>query len=138
MHYLAENTIFPDNTLSNPAINNIHMGAGIIKRVTIVFPPGCVRLVSVQIWRGTEQLFPTLTGTAYAEDDQDIEFSCYIPLLSNDNVITVVGWANGCSYKHKVNVMLEVSDPDEPELATVLYKLGEMLVLFMDFLKRNW
>jgi hypothetical protein len=138
MNYLVECLVYPAHTSTNKLITEVKLSAGILRRVDIVFPPGCVRLVHVQVFHGVNQILPVIPGTSYAEDSMHLELPEYIPFATGDNTFWIVTWNTGCSYKHLVNIMLNVQEPEELDEATALKYLADAIIALVEKVRTWW
>lgn len=129
MHYVVPVTVLPSNTVDNPVIEPVHLAAGTLTDVTIIFPPGCARLVRIQIYHGASQILPTTAETSYAEDANEIHAKEYLPFDTGSNLFSVVGWNTGASYRHVVNVYFEVRAVEELDLPETLMMMTEVLAV---------
>jgi hypothetical protein len=68
MHYSTSLTVPADTAVGDPATGNIDLPAGIIQHTTIIFPPGCSRMVKVCVLDGATQIMPKNAAEKYAED----------------------------------------------------------------------
>lgn len=130
MHYVYDVLVLPANIASNNVEYPVKLGAGIIRHVSIIFPPGCARLVKVTIWNNAEQLLPTNAEAVYGEDSYAVETDCYIDIAETGNDLYVLAWNTGTNYQHMVHVMFDVQGIDEPVLGKsveTLYKTVESL-----------
>lgn len=137
MHYVYGVPVLPANTKANFVQQDIKLGAGIIRHVTIIFPPGCVRLIHCAIWNKAIQILPTNPEATYGEDSYVVEADCYVPTSEYGNQFYVIAWNEGTSYKHVLTVMLDVQGVNEPDMGsavTTLYKVVEQLVSVL----RGW
>lgn len=131
MHYVYDVPVLPANTAANFVQHSVKLAAGIIKHVSIIFPPGCARLVHVTIWNDSIQLLPTNPEAKYGEDAYVVEADCYIPTREFGNQLYVIAWTLGTQYKHVVTVMIDVQGIDEPDMGssvTTLYNVVDLLV----------
>jgi hypothetical protein len=137
MHYVAEVTVLPAHTIDNPLIVPVKMSTGTLTDVSIVFPPGCVRLVNIQIFHGPVQILPTDPETYYAEDSMTIPIKENIRFGTGDNVFFIVGWHVGCSYRHRINVHFDVRDVTEFTTADAIIYLTETMAELSERI-RGW
>jgi hypothetical protein len=130
MHYAYDVWVLPENISSNHVEVPIKLAAGIITHVTIIFPPGCARLIRCTLWDNANQLLPTNIDATYGEDAYAVEIECYYPTWLFGNEFTVLAWNVGALYKHLIHVMIDVQGVDEPDISKAietLYKTVESL-----------
>lgn len=127
MHYAVEVTVLPSNVAANPVIVPVHLAAGTLTDVDIVFPPGCARLVNIQIYHGVNQILPTTPETYYAEDSRSVHANEHLVFDTGSNLFYVVGWNVGAAYRHRVNVYFDVRGVEELDLPETLMMMTEVL-----------
>jgi len=132
MHYAAAVEVLPKHTADNPVIVPLHFAAGTLTGVNIIFPPGCVRRVCIQIYHGVNQILPTEPGTYYAEDSTNIPIQENLSFDTGSNLFYIVGWNVGCYYRHKVDVHFEVRDVSEYTTAEALIYMTEMIAILSE------
>lgn len=135
MHYSYDVLVLPAYTSDNHLEVPIKISAGVIKHVSILFPPGCARLVHCTFWDNAEQLLPTNLGATYSENAYAVEIECYIPTWIFGNEFTVLAWNNGCSYKHLIHVLLDVQGVDEPDMSKTIETLNNVIDTLVNLLK---
>ena len=127
MHYVVPVTVLPANLANNPVIVPVHLAAGTLTDVNIIFPPGCARLVNIQIYHGVTQILPTTPETYYSEDSKEIHAKEYLRFDTGSNLFYVVGWNVGTSYQHRVHVYFDVRAVEELDLPETLMMMTEVL-----------
>jgi len=135
MHYTTDVRVLPSNTADNHVEVPIKFSAGIIKHVSILFPPGCVRQVYCTIWDGAEQLLPTNMDATYHEDDYTVEIDCYFPTFVYGNKLYILAWNVGCSYAHNLHVMFDVQGVDEPDITKSIDVFNNVIQTLVDLIK---
>ena len=128
MNYLAEALVLPEYTSANKLILPVKLSAGILRRVDIVFPPGCVRRVHVQVFHGVNQVLPLVPGTSYAEDGTRLELPEHRPFETGENLFYIVAWNDGCAYQHLITIMINVQEPGEIDEPAALKYLADAIV----------
>ncbi|MBA7530539.1 hypothetical protein ES705_22747 [subsurface metagenome] len=119
MYYEYEITIPANTQKSNPTKKDCPLTHGILREVSIVFPPGCHRLAHIIIIRFERQLFPTNTEMSFAGDTFPLEFEEYYPIIEVPYSLRVEGWNDDDTYPHTVRVrfgLLNVNTVAKPEL----------------------
>jgi len=138
MHYSIPIRVEPANTADNPAIVRGHFGAGVLRKVDVVFPPGPAGLVRIFIFHENIQILPTNPEGYYSGDDIHITAQCWINLSECDNIITVVGYNVGCNFPHTILLYFEVKDPDEPDLTELLNNQIRLMSQLVDLYKSTF
>jgi hypothetical protein len=137
VHYVYDVPVLPANTASNHVQQSIKLGAGIIRHVTIIFPPGCVRLVRCTLWNKSVQVLPTNPEATYGAESYVVEADCYVSTEEYGNQFYFLAWTEGSAYAHTLTVMLDVQGVDEPDMGSAvktLYKIVDQLVTVL----RGW
>lgn len=135
MHYAYDARVLPAHTASNYLETSIKIAAGIIKHVTLIFPPGAVRQVYCTFWNPAEQLLPNNPEATYHEDSYAVEIECYIPTWIFGNQFYLLAWNVGCVYPHMIRVMVDVQGVDEPDLAAVAQTLNNTVDTLVSLIK---
>jgi hypothetical protein len=135
MHYAYDIPVLPANTIGNHIEVPIKLSAGIIKHVSIIFPPGCVRQVFCTFWDGAEQLLPTNMDGTYNEDNYVVEIDCYIPTWLFGNDFWVLAWNVGCAYPHRIRVLVDVQGVSEPDIGETVKILKNTIDSLVTVLK---
>lgn len=135
MQYSLPVKVHPSNTADNPSYVRAHFGAGILRKVDVIFPPGPSGLVYVSIFHENKQILPTNPEGVYYGDNVHISTQCYINLIDEDNILVVKGYNIGCSFPHTILLLFEVRDPDEPDLIDVMNRQINLLETLVDIYK---
>ncbi len=108
MFYSLAITI-PANTLAaKPLEQELRMGPGVIHRVSVGFPGGCVGLAHLQILQHDHQLWPTNPDASLASDDHQLEWDDYWELADVPYSLTLRAWNLDDTYDHTVTVRIGV------------------------------
>jgi hypothetical protein len=137
MHYAYSVLVLPSNDITNPAKEMIHFQTGVIKHVSIAFPPGPARMVSTFINHGAEKWLPLIPNQVYTEDNYTIEIDCYHPIPEGSNLFTIIAWNVGCSYQHRLNYYFTVQSPEEPDEYMAIMAMAQS-VYGLAQLMRSW
>lgn len=137
MQYAYDLNVLTTNTASNPVRQQIILGAGIIKKVSFLFPPGCNRLVHCYFADRAVQLLPTNPEADYNEDDAFIQVPVHFDMSHMDNYYWLVAWCVGTTYDHNVHVLIDVQSVDEPNELHVIKILAEAIDNLV-MLLRSW
>jgi len=135
MHYAYDVMVLPAHTSSNHLEVPIKISAGIIKHVSMIFPPGAVRQVYCTLWDNAEQLLPDNLDGTYHEDSYAVEIPCHIPTWIYGNEFYILAWNRGCIYPHGVRVMLYVQGVDEPELSKSIDTFNNVIETLVSLIK---
>ena len=135
MHYAYDVPVYPVNTVDNHFEVPVILSAGILRHVTIRFPPGCARLVNCSIWDASEQRFPTNMEAVYCEDSYAVEIDCYLPTWLYGNEFTILAWSLGTGYLHVLRVLMYVQSVEEPDLAATINNINTVTDSMISVLK---
>jgi len=134
MHYAFSVLVLPANTIQNPVKKELHFQTGIVKHVSIAFPPGPARMVSTFVMHGAQKWLPLLPDQVYVEDNYTIEIDCYHPIPEGENLFTIYAWNVNCNYQHRLNYYFTVQSPEEPDeymaimaMAQSIYGLAQLM-----------
>ena len=112
MHYSVELTVPANTAVATPATATVDLPAGIIKHSTIIFPPGCSRMVLVCIKSGTDQIMPKNSAEKYAEDAYHFEIGEFY-IMDSAETLTISASSVGTNYQHKITAHFEVQSLEE-------------------------
>lgn len=94
---------------------------GILRRVQITFPPGCLNYVRANIYKEGVQLFPInvsgVDGAHYFSwDDYIFDFNTFQLLKSSPTDFDLYGWNDGTDvyYEHTIHAYYHVEEIDIP------------------------
>lgn len=110
----VEVTIPANTSHLTPYQENITLSAGKLVRVWIGFPPGCARMVYVQVLLVNTPILPVTADQYYAYDGVVFERECLVQLDNDPYEITVRGYSDGTIYDHKISFIFQlVTDADD-------------------------
>jgi hypothetical protein len=135
VHYSKALTVLKTNTASNPAITTLKLAAGRLEHASIHFPAGCLYKVSVQVFLGNTQVFPTNLGEYYTLEDYTVEAGSYLELGPGENRLTIRGFSTDAVNPHNIYFMFDVRSVDQPELESILYYMAESIGNLSDVIK---
>jgi len=99
----------PANTPeASPVWKDLLMRKGVINKLDIHFPAGCVGLVHVAIFYGDTQLWPEQKGEYFATDDETISFTEYFELIHDWLEIRAMLWNEDDTYDHTISIRISV------------------------------
>jgi len=107
MHYSVELEVPADTPVLTPVTAPLELPVGFLRHTTIVFPPGCSRMVLVCILEGATQLFPRNSDLKYAEDGYHFEIDEFYR-MDTAKTLTVSASSAGTAYKHVISIHYEV------------------------------
>lgn len=127
MHYSKTLTVLKTNTSTAQAITTLKLAAGTLRHASIHFPAGCLYKVSVQVFLGNYQVFPTNLGEYYTLEDYTVEAGAFLNLGPGENLLTIRGYSTDAKNDHNVYCMFEVQSVEELDLAKVLNSMAEAI-----------
>lgn len=100
----------PKNTSADsPYLYTLRLPVGVIKKLWVEFPRGCMGLVGLQIHRAVEQLFPIPSGGWFRSDDAvyDFNFTHYVNTEPFECEFRTYNLDD--TYTHTIHVTLEMT-----------------------------
>ena len=93
----------PANTARAAAVtSDLLLAPGVITKVDVEFPSGCVGLVSTFASRGASQIFPTNAGQEFAADDETITWPDEYEVADAPFSLRMTAWNTADSFAHTV------------------------------------
>jgi len=120
MHYSITLDVPANTPLITPVTGAATLPAGIIKHTTIVFPPGCSRMVKAIILDDTTQIMPKNADEVYAEDAYHFEIGEFY-IMDTGRDITLSAYSPGTGYKHTLTAHFEVVSLEEMAMGRTGY-----------------
>ena len=108
MFYDFALTIPAGTAEASPIRQGMDLTHGVIHSVRIIFPPGPRGEVSVQIYDGGHQLYPTNSGGVFNADNIAISFDDYYELLRGKYDLEARGWSPDADYQHVIRIQIGV------------------------------
>ena len=100
----------PKNTAqANPYTLQIRLPIGVIKRLWVEFPRGCMGLVGIQIYRAVEQIFPIPAGGWFRSDAAVYDFNFTHYIKSEPYEVILCAYNLDDTYQHTVHITLEMT-----------------------------
>lgn len=96
MNYSTRIDVLPLRGFYFPIPTEIKLCGGVIHRVEVTIPDGCMDLVGVKICNGSHQLWPSAEGTYYRGNGVTYSFRENYLLTKEINVLTV--FCVNCDY----------------------------------------
>jgi len=106
MFYVFDYTITTSDVEATPKELDLHLTAGVIHQVDILFQDGCDHLVNVQIFQANHQLWPTNSGKALRGNATVISFREFQELQAGGAMLTALIWGDGTV--EDVEVIIEI------------------------------
>ncbi len=114
-----------------PYRQTLKLTKGIIHRVELSFPPGCVALVKCRFRRGLHQVWPTNRDEVFAWDAVQIAWNDFEPLEEAPYELLFEAWSPAAIYEHSIAVRLgilprEIVQPVS-DTGGILKKIGQLI-----------
>lgn len=91
---------------------DIHLTAGVIHQMDIMFEDGCAYDVAVQIFHGGAQIWPSEPGTSFRGNSTIVSFREFFPLLKAVNTLRAVIWTEDAASIGMVVIQFGVLPPE--------------------------
>lgn len=108
MYYVFRLDIPANTEESDPEKLTCQLTYGIVRGVSISFPPGPMGLAHIVIYRFEHQVWPTNPDESFAWDDYTIEFNEEFDLTERPHTLSLRGWNDDDTHSHEVTVRFEV------------------------------
>lgn len=112
MIYEQRLTIPKLTTQDYPEVSVMVVHPGIVRKVSIEFPPGCCGLAHLQIWYWGRCIWPSSPNTDFASDTHPLDFGESIEIIDPPYEFWIVGWNEDDSYDHTPRVRIEITAPE--------------------------
>jgi len=135
MLYTVELPIPANTDKLNPVRQTIKVWRGVINRIRITFPTGCVGLAHIRILHGGHQIAPVNEGSWFSGDGGGPDYQEFIPLQKEINELTIEGYNEDDTYPHKPIVEISVLPYEVLAMPTLDYDLVYAMVRLMGEVK---
>lgn len=92
MFYVFSYTPIITDTLADPHEFEMHLTAGVIHQVDVLFQDGCNHEQFVQLWLANKQLWPSNRGEKLRGNATAISFREFFEIKSGSSILTVKIW----------------------------------------------
>jgi len=92
MFYVFSYTPTAADTEANPHLMDLHLTAGVIHQVDVLFQSGCAHKIFVQIWKGGTQVWPTNRGENFRGDATVISFRDFQEVIPGGDLYRAKIW----------------------------------------------
>jgi len=93
MFYVFSHTPTVNDVAATPYELEMHLSAGVIHQVDILFQVGCVHQEFVQIWLANQQLWPSNRGESIRGNATVISFREFFELEVGRSILTAKIWS---------------------------------------------
>lgn len=108
MFYAFSHTPDADDTEAEPHVLDLHLTAGIVHQVDVLFQSGCAHTHFVQIFDGNHQLWPSNRGEKLRGDATVISFREFYELTPGNTRLTAHIWATDAEAFKEIIIQLGV------------------------------
>lgn len=115
MFYDFAITVPADTKEATPFSQELKLTAGVIQKVSLLFPPGPHGMVKVRIMDDGHQFLPTNPDGYFATDDEAVNIDEWYPLDAEPFSLRAVGYSPGTTYSHTISIRIGVLRPEEVE-----------------------
>ena len=115
MFYDVSFTVPAGRALATPYEVDVKLCRGVIQRVEIGFPSGCVGMVHLRIRQALHQLWPNNPQGSFNANGYTIAFDDHLELFNAPYILTLVGWSPGTTYPHTLEVRFGIQPMPLPE-----------------------
>jgi len=116
-------TIPAGTTEAEPETDTVRIVHGILRHVSISFPPGCAALAHVAVLQHRHQIIPSNAGEYLAWDALTIDWPEDIPLAEVPYRLTLVGWNEDDTYPHTGTFRFDILEPRVTTIGKMAHKL---------------
>ena len=106
MFYIFSHTPLVDDTEAAPELLEMHLTAGIIHQVDVLFQDGCAHEIFVQIWQANRQLWPSNRGQKLRGNATVVSFREFHELKAGDTILTAKIWTKLEVYTYEVIIQI--------------------------------
>lgn len=130
MDYKYSKEIAAKTSEANANYERFDVVPGIIHQISIFGPAGTHGLAKMQIFYGSHQIWPSTTGKNYNPDDNEIKFSEFYRIGTDEPYLVVKTWNDDDKYKHTLSLRISILPPE------ALDPFMELKLLLRQFLDR--
>ena len=113
---------------SSPLEQRVKISAGVLSRILVTFPPGCVNLVHVVVYYQAHQVEPWNRDGDLHSDDYTFDLGCQHQVLEPDTELTLRGWSDDDTWPHTIDFVFDVATPPSVTTESLLQTLNDALV----------
>lgn len=123
MFYEKRLTIPKNTSQASPVTTAIEVHPGLVKQVSIYFPPGCAALAHIQVYYWEHQVWPSNPNSDFTGDDTLVVFPENLVLFDPPYEFTILGWNDDDTYPHTPIVRFQI-DADTTTIKDLIDFLG--------------
>ena len=128
MFYDFPITLDADGDKLSPISTECVITHGIVKRVEVLFPRGCIGLVGIAIDKSAHQVWPNNSGSYFISDGETIAFNEDYPVFDKPFMMIVRGYNTDTLYPHTVHVRFLIENVETGiKVISSLQQLRELM-----------
>ena len=108
MFYDFAITIPAGTAEASPVEQELDLTHGIIHRVEVQFPVGCMELAHLRLFHRRHQVWPTNIDGSFASDGYIIAFDEHYDFFEPPFDLTAIGWNDDETYQHVITVRIGI------------------------------
>ena len=132
MDYKFQDTVPANTPKANMRRLKMTLAPGVIHKVVVHFPAGCLYLAHATIWQGEHQVWPTNSEESYNFEDYIHEMAEYFPIGAPAE-LELRTWNLDETYDHTIFVTIGILPPEMVAPWQSLDKLTEQLKLIIGY-----
>jgi len=114
----------PANTSQNsPVQSSVHLTAGLLSQVRVIFPPGPADLVHIMVRVGQFQIVPANPEGDLNGDDVLVVSELEYDLTDGPYDLTLLGWSEDDTFDHTVTVQIDMQPASSDDWGSFLQQL---------------
>jgi hypothetical protein len=106
MLYTVDLAIPANTPKTSPVTQTVKLETGVLRKISVLIPPGHQCLAHVVLLDGSTQIFPRI-GDLHG-DGETVEADVFIEIPEPERILTLVGWNDDDTYQHTFYVRLNV------------------------------
>jgi hypothetical protein len=108
MFYAFDYTPSAADTEANPHVLDLHLTAGVIHQVDVLFQSGCAHKIFIQIFAGNHQLWPSNRGKKLRGDATVVSFREFYELKPGNALLQAKIWTTLTTTFYEVIIQVGV------------------------------
>lgn len=116
-------TVPANTTEASPTTSIVAVTYGVLREVSVSFPPGAAALTHVAVQYHEFQIIPLSPGTYLAWDDLTLSWSEEIPLFTPPFELRLVGWNEDDTFAHTVTFQFNILPPRMDRAGALVQRL---------------
>lgn len=106
MFYCFDTAVAAANDADNKSEVEVHLAAGVIHQVDVLFQTGSSHHIHVQIWQANRQLWPSNRGETMRGNATVISFREFFELPPGNQLLTIIAWNDDSATETEVLVQI--------------------------------